>query len=175
MQRNWIGRSEGTLVDFKLDRRRGRAGERSPSSPPASTPSTERPPCSSRPSTLWSPISSRRTPAYAPRSTKCSPNRRKAKETGDVGAIEKHGIDTGRFALNPFNGERVPIWVANYVLMDYGTGAIMSVPAHDERDYEFAKKYGSTSAWSSCRAAKATPPIGDPETRSCPSSNQTAC
>jgi leucyl-tRNA synthetase len=66
----------------------------------------------------------------------------RAKESGDIGAIEKHGVFTERFALNPFNGEKVPIWVANYVLMDYGTGAIMSVPAHDERDYEFAKKYG---------------------------------
>jgi leucyl-tRNA synthetase len=66
----------------------------------------------------------------------------RAKEAGDVGAIEKHGVDTGCFAINPYNDEKVPIWVANYVLMDYGTGAIMSVPAHDERDYEFAKKYG---------------------------------
>ncbi len=48
---------------------------------------------------------------------------------------------TGRYAKNPYNGEAVPVWVANYILMDYGTGAIMSVPAHDERDYEFAKKY----------------------------------
>ena len=67
---------------------------------------------------------------------------RKAKEAGDIGAIEKHGVFTERYAINPFNGEQVPIWVANYVLLDYGTGAIMSVPAHDERDYEFAKKYG---------------------------------
>jgi leucyl-tRNA synthetase len=66
---------------------------------------------------------------------------RKAKEAGDIGAIEKHGVNTHRFAINPFSGERVPIWIANYILMDYGTGAIMSVPAHDERDYEFAKKY----------------------------------
>src|SRR5581483_2025577 len=67
---------------------------------------------------------------------------RKAKEVGDIGEIEKHGVNTGRFAINPFNGEKVPLWVANYILMDYGTGAIMSVPAHDERDHEFAKKYG---------------------------------
>ena len=66
---------------------------------------------------------------------------RKAKEAGDIGEIEKHGVNTHRFAINPFSGEKVPIWVANYILMDYGTGAIMSVPAHDERDYEFAKKY----------------------------------
>ena len=55
---------------------------------------------------------------------------------------EKLGIDTGLCAINPFNGERVPLWITNYVLMDYGTGAIMAVPAHDERDKEFALKYG---------------------------------
>jgi leucyl-tRNA synthetase len=59
-----------------------------------------------------------------------------------VGTIEKHGVFTGHCAINPFNGERLPVWVGNYILLDYGTGAIMSVPAHDERDYEFAKKYG---------------------------------
>jgi leucyl-tRNA synthetase len=67
---------------------------------------------------------------------------KKAREAGDLGAIEKHGVPTGRFAVNPYNGQRVPIWVANYILADYGTGAIMSVPAHDERDFEFATKYG---------------------------------
>jgi leucyl-tRNA synthetase len=65
-----------------------------------------------------------------------------AKEAGDIGSIEKHGVSTGRSAVNPFNGEKLPIWVANYILADYGTGAIMSVPAHDERDFEFATKYG---------------------------------
>jgi leucyl-tRNA synthetase len=54
---------------------------------------------------------------------------------------EKLGMNTGRLAINPFNRELLPIWVANYVLMDYGAGAVMSVPAHDERDYEFAQKY----------------------------------
>ena len=72
---------------------------------------------------------------------------RKAREVGDIGEIEKHGINTGRYAVNPYNGEKIPIWVANYILMDYGTGAIMSVPAHDDRDYEFAKKYSSKFAW----------------------------
>ncbi|MBD3291837.1 MAG: leucine--tRNA ligase, partial [Armatimonadia bacterium] len=54
---------------------------------------------------------------------------------------EKHGIFTGAYAKHPLSGERIPIWVANYVMMDYGTGAIMAVPAHDERDFEFARKY----------------------------------
>ena len=58
-----------------------------------------------------------------------------------TGAIEKEGFDTGRTALNPFTGQEVPIWVANFVLAEYGTGAIMAVPAHDERDFEFARKY----------------------------------
>src|SRR2546427_232833 len=66
---------------------------------------------------------------------------RNAKAAGDIGEIEKHGVNTGRYAVNPYNGKKVPIWIANYILMDYGTGAIMSVPAHDERDYEFAQKY----------------------------------
>ena len=61
-----------------------------------------------------------------------------------MGEIEKHGVPTGHFAINPYNGQRVPIWVANYVLMDYGTGAIMSVPGHDARDFEFAQKYAIT-------------------------------
>ncbi|AXC10649.1 Leucyl-tRNA synthetase [Acidisarcina polymorpha] len=65
----------------------------------------------------------------------------RARESDDIGAIDKHGAFTGHYAINPFSGERIPIWVANYVLSGYGTGAIMSVPAHDERDYEFANKY----------------------------------
>jgi leucyl-tRNA synthetase len=54
---------------------------------------------------------------------------------------EKRGIDTGIFAVNPVNGEKVPVWIANYILMEYGTGAIMGVPAHDQRDFDFARKY----------------------------------
>ncbi|MFA5007661.1 MAG: leucine--tRNA ligase [Candidatus Omnitrophota bacterium] len=57
-------------------------------------------------------------------------------------SIEKEGISTGRFVINPVNGKRIPLWIANYVLMEYGTGAIMAVPTHDSRDFEFAKKYG---------------------------------
>ncbi len=59
-----------------------------------------------------------------------------------AGAVEKEGFFTGRFAINPFTGQPVPIWVANFVLGEYGTGAVMGVPAHDERDFEFARKYG---------------------------------
>ncbi len=57
---------------------------------------------------------------------------------------EKTGVFTGGYAINPVNQERIPIWIADYVLMSYGTGAIMAVPAHDERDFAFARKYGLT-------------------------------
>jgi leucyl-tRNA synthetase len=60
---------------------------------------------------------------------------------GDQEEEEKEGLNTGILAINPFSGESVPVWVANYVLVEYGTGAVMSVPAHDERDFEFAQKY----------------------------------
>ena len=55
---------------------------------------------------------------------------------------DKTGVFTGSFAINPVNGEKIPIWIADYVLYSYGKGAVMAVPAHDERDYEFASKYG---------------------------------
>jgi len=60
----------------------------------------------------------------------------------DIATAEKDGFFTGRYALNPFNGEKIPIWVGNFVLLEYGTGAIMAVPAHDQRDFEFAVKFG---------------------------------
>jgi leucyl-tRNA synthetase len=64
-----------------------------------------------------------------------------SRERRDIGEAEKEGIDTGKKAINPFTQQPVPIWIANYVLMEYGTGAIMAVPAHDQRDFEFATKY----------------------------------
>jgi leucyl-tRNA synthetase len=67
--------------------------------------------------------------------------RAKSVRAADIATAEKEGFFTGRFAVNPFSGESVPIWVANFVLAEYGTGAVMCVPAHDQRDFEFAEKY----------------------------------
>ncbi len=67
--------------------------------------------------------------------------KQRSTKAADVATAEKEGIFTGRFAVNPFSGAQVPIWVANFVLAEYGTGAVMAVPAHDQRDYEFAEKY----------------------------------
>ncbi|HOK48277.1 MAG TPA: class I tRNA ligase family protein, partial [Bryobacteraceae bacterium] len=60
----------------------------------------------------------------------------------DPGDLEKSGFFTGHYAINPYNGQRIPVWVGNFVLLEYGTGAIMAVPAHDQRDFEFCRKYG---------------------------------
>jgi leucyl-tRNA synthetase len=141
MQRNWIGRSEGTLVDFKLDGAIGPAG---------STISV----FTTRVDTIFGATSVQLAPEHplvadftrhnqplAASVQELIAEQRKAKEAGDIGLIEKHGVNTHRYAINPYNSEKVAIWIANYIVMDYGTGAIMSVPAHDERDYEFAKKY----------------------------------
>jgi leucyl-tRNA synthetase len=138
MQRNWIGRSEGALVDFKV----------SESTETISVFTT-------RIDTIFGATSVQLAPEHPLAKSFAESNsqlaaqidemlaqQKAAREAGDLGAIEKHGVDTGKFAVNPFNGELVPIWVANYILADYGTGAIMSVPAHDERDFEFANKYG---------------------------------
>jgi leucyl-tRNA synthetase len=65
-----------------------------------------------------------------------------ARARKDPGDLEKEGLFTGKYAINPYNGERVPVWIANFILMGYGTGAIMAVPAHDERDFEFCRQYG---------------------------------
>jgi leucyl-tRNA synthetase len=142
MQRNWIGRSEGALVDFKIDGPVGRAGD-------TITVFT------TRIDTIYGATSIQLAPEHPLVADLIGndPNlhakveemlyeQNKAKERGEVESMEKHGVFLERYAINPFNQEKLPIWVANYILMDYGTGAIMSVPAHDERDYEFAQKYG---------------------------------
>jgi len=142
MQRNWIGRSEGALIEFTLDGPAGPAGSKIPV-------------FTTRVDTIYGATSVQFAPEHPLVADLTAGNpelrtqvdqmmaeQRKAKEVGDIGEIEKHGVNTGRYAINPYNCEKIPIWVANYILMDYGTGAIMSVPAHDERDHEFAKKYG---------------------------------
>jgi len=157
MQRNWIGRSEGALVDFELD---------GPAGPAGATISV----FTTRVDTIFGATSVQLAPEHPivadftkidsslrARVDQLIAEQRKAKEEGDIGAIEKHGVNTGRFALNPYNGEKLPIWVANYIVTDYGTGAIMSVPAHDERDYEFAKKYSLPIR------LVIVPNVGDPE------------
>lgn len=68
--------------------------------------------------------------------------RRRLTRAADIATAEKEGFFVGRYARNPFDGERIPIWVGNFVLMEYGTGAVQCVPAHDERDFDFAKKFG---------------------------------
>ncbi len=149
MQRNWIGRSEGTNVDFAVEQGVGSREEGAEGKGVSITVFT------TRVDTIFGATSIQLAPehtvakafaaedaALAGQIEELLEQQKKAREAGDVGAIEKHGVPTGRFAVNPFNGERVPIWVANYILADYGTGAIMSVPAHDERDFEFATKYG---------------------------------
>ncbi|MGB9196215.1 MAG: leucine--tRNA ligase [Terriglobales bacterium] len=141
MQQNWIGRSEGALVDFDLGGTIGPAG---------STITV----FTTRIDTIYGATSIQLAPEHPIVADMTGRNaelraqvegmiaeQRRAKESGNIGEIEKHGVFTGRYAKNPFNGETLPVWVANYILMDYGTGAIMSVPAHDERDYEFATKY----------------------------------
>ncbi|MGP8259805.1 MAG: leucine--tRNA ligase [Acidobacteriaceae bacterium] len=138
MQRNWIGRSEGALIDFAVGDSAGKIAV-----------------FTTRVDTIFGATSVQLAPEHpvaknfaasdavlATQIDEMLAQQKAAREAGDLGAIEKHGVDTGKFAINPFNGERVPIWVANYILADYGTGAVMSVPAHDERDFEFAAKYG---------------------------------
>jgi leucyl-tRNA synthetase len=137
MQRNWIGRSEGTEVDFSVENRPEKVRV-----------------FTTRVDTIMGATSLQLAPEHplvvaltksdaglAKQVADLVEEQKKARESGDIGAIEKHGIPTGQIAINPYNGELLPIWVANYVLMDYGTGAIMSVPGHDDRDFEFAKKY----------------------------------
>jgi leucyl-tRNA synthetase len=149
MQRNWIGRSEGTNVDFMVANAAGSAANGAGANGSKVTVFT------TRVDTIFGATSIQVAPEHAVAKIFASEDaalaekideliaqQKAAREAGDIGAIEKHGVATGRFAVNPFNGERLPIWVANYILADYGTGAIMSVPAHDERDFEFATKYG---------------------------------
>jgi leucyl-tRNA synthetase len=156
MQRNWIGRSEGAEIDFRFERSikdmlEEQSGEARPASSQAHIVIRV---FTTRIDTIFGATSVQLAPEHPmvaelaahdhglqTQVSRLIQEQKKAREAGDFSAIEKHGVPTGHFAVNPFNNELMPVWIANYVLMDYGTGAIMSVPAHDDRDYEFAKKY----------------------------------
>jgi leucyl-tRNA synthetase len=145
-QRDWIGRSEGAYIDFKV-----------------LSPGFSRPPegdtqnirvFTTRIDTIYganSVVVAPEHPIIEKFKAEFSPDviakideikAEKLKPTDREVEIEKDGIDTGLKAVNPFSGEELPVWIGNYVMMEYGTGAVMSVPAHDERDFEFAKKFG---------------------------------
>jgi leucyl-tRNA synthetase len=141
MQRNWIGRSDGAEAIFKVV------------GPDGSPGSNEIKVFTTRPDTLYgatymvlSPehplVDSLTTPAQqaAVRAYQVAARRKSDLERTDL-AKEKTGAFTGALAINPVNGEKIPVWIADYVLSSYGTGAIMAVPAHDQRDYEFASKF----------------------------------
>jgi len=136
MQRNWIGRSEGARVVFTVQ------GS-----------GAELPVFTTRPDTLFGATFFVLAPEH-PLVAELSAGMEHEDEVAEYvrhaaarsaverEAKEKDGVFTGRYAINPVNGEPIPIWVADYVLMEYGTGAIMAVPAHDERDHAFAERYG---------------------------------
>jgi leucyl-tRNA synthetase len=142
MQRNWIGRSEGAYVDFQIKDADARVRV-----------------FTTRIDTIYGATAVVLAPdhpliAEIPAGSALKDDverfvervrheRASSKHSAVAGEdeIEKEGVNTGLIAVNPFSGEALPVWVANYVLMEYGTGAVMSVPAHDERDFEFAQKY----------------------------------
>ena len=140
MQRNWIGRSQGARVKFALADVKG--------APPIEIFTT-------RIDTIYGATAIILAPTHplVAKLLEGPPNRAEAEpqlahmkqssvKTADLATAEKVGFFTGRHATNPFSGEKIPIWVGNFVLMEYGTGAIMAVPAHDQRDFEFCRKYG---------------------------------
>ncbi|MBG9445909.1 leucyl-tRNA synthetase [Cytobacillus firmus] len=136
MQRNWIGRSEGAEVTFNIEGHDGTFTV-----------------FTTRPDTLYGATYAVLAPEHALVDKITTEGQQEAvqayidkvKSKSDLErtdlAKEKTGVFTGAYAINPANGEKMPIWIADYVLVSYGTGAIMAVPAHDERDYEFAKQF----------------------------------
>ncbi len=138
MQRNWIGKSYGCEIEFPYDAGIGKTGTLKV--------------YTTRPDTLMGatyvavaaehPLatqSAENNPALAAFIAEC---KRGGTAEADMATMEKKGMDTGLFVIHPLNGDKLPLWVANYVLMGYGEGAVMAVPAHDARDFEFARKYG---------------------------------
>ncbi|MDA3792923.1 MAG: leucine--tRNA ligase, partial [Elusimicrobia bacterium] len=142
MQANWIGRSEGAEVEFVLADEEGAPTQR------IITVFT------TRPDTLFGCTFFLLAPehplvdelvegtAYEDDVREVQRIAAQMSSVDRSGEAEKHGAPTGRHVINPVNGERVPVWVADYVLMEYGTGAVMAVPCGDQRDFEFARKYG---------------------------------
>lgn len=135
MQRNWIGRSEGVEITFDVADTDEKIAV-----------------YTTRPDTFYG-VSYLGIAAAHPLASLAAQNNpelsafiQEAKNAkvaeADLATMEKKGMATGLFAIHPLTGEKLPIWVANFVLMHYGTGAVMAVPAHDQRDYEFAQKYG---------------------------------
>ncbi len=136
MQTNWIGRSEGADVTFRSEQ------------------GDDIVVFTTRPDTLWGATFMVVAPEHPLVDKLTTPDRRAEVEAYAAQAArqseierlsmekDKTGVFTGAFAINPVNGARIPIWIADYVMMTYGTGAIMAVPAHDERDFEFALKFG---------------------------------
>jgi leucyl-tRNA synthetase len=144
MQKNWIGKSQGAKVKFAV----------------ADSPGTKTAPAApieiftTRIDTIYAatalilapshPLVNKLlagSPVRAEAEPKLAKMRQISVKTENLATMEKEGFFTGWRALNPFNGEKIPIWVGNFVLMEYGTGAIMAVPAHDQRDLEFCRKY----------------------------------
>ena len=135
MQRNWIGRSEGVEITFDVADTNEKVAV-----------------YTTRPDTFYG-VSYLGIAAAHPLASLSAQNNpelatfiQEAKNAkvaeADLATMEKKGMATGLFAIHPLTGEKLPIWVANFVLMHYGTGAVMAVPAHDQRDFEFAQKYG---------------------------------
>jgi leucyl-tRNA synthetase len=159
MQRNWIGRSDGAEVGFAVI-----AGERCPgdagteilaAAPSAAVRDAAITVFTTRVDTIFGATSLQLAPEHAlvlewakndsalrGEVDAMLEEQRRARESGGLDTLEKHGAFTGHYARNPYTGELLPVWIANYILADYGTGAIMSVPAHDARDWEFAGKFG---------------------------------
>ena len=139
MQKNWIGKSQGAKVKFAVA---GAAG-----AGPIEIFTTRIDTIYGATAVILAPAHPlaakllEGSPAPAEAEARLAKMRQTSVKTEDLATMEKEGFFTGRYAVNPFNDEKIPIWVGNFVLMEYGTGAIMAVPAHDQRDLEFCKKY----------------------------------
>ncbi|MDP6579596.1 MAG: class I tRNA ligase family protein, partial [Vicinamibacterales bacterium] len=148
MQRNWIGRSEGALVRFPVED--AAVG----TEPAADGDAVDIEVFTTRIDTIFGATFVLLAPEHPlvdrfvdeatdPEALRRQVQQFRALDRTDrmTGALEKEGFDTGRTALNPFTGRPVPVWIANFVLAEYGTGAVMAVPAHDQRDFEFARAF----------------------------------